>query len=258
MRIKLSEKYHNEKEEVCSKIRSIVDLDNDIEKHFCIPMYSMNETFITIGLYLMHVYTVIQIKLYMFWMYCFENSLVVHWIRNLMYEIRSRISSYKIEPNYSYMCIWTGEKELYIPIEPVFLQNLTGTFNILAGGVGNTESECLLLMRDGGKIISRIFRPDKKDYNVEFTKSRRHFLSIEYTHPDMPERIHIEIDPAVYLVGNEILSSRFVLRCLQYQSKYYVFDDRYVLDIMDSRIRMLTLKAGEYILIGSTEYEKMI
>ena len=74
----------------------------------------------------------------------------------------------------------------------------------------------------------------------------------------MPERIVIEMDPAVYLVGNEILSSRFVLRCLQYQSENYVFDDRYVLDIMDSKIKMLTLNAGEYILIGNTEYEKMI
>jgi hypothetical protein len=156
------------------------------------------------------------------------------------------------------MCICSGEKELYIPIEPVFLQHLTGKFNILAGGVGNTESECILLMRDGDKIVSRIFRPDKNDYDVEFVKSRKHFLSIEYTHPDMPERIVIEMDPAVYLVGNEILSSRFVLRCLQYQSENYVFDDRYVLDIMDSKIKMLTLNAGEYILIGNTEYEKMI
>ena len=218
----------------------------------------MNDTFITLGLYLMHVYTVIQIKLYMFWMYCFENSIFIYWIRNLSFQVRTQLCSYKIEPNYSYMCICSGEKELYIPIEPVFLQHLTGTFNILASGVGNTEYECLLLMRDGGKIISRIFRPDKNDYDVDFTKSRKHFLSIEYTHPDMPERLVVEMDPAVYLVGNEILSSRFILRYLQYQSENYVFDDRYVLDIMDSKTRMLTLTAGEYILIGNTEYEKRV
>ena len=74
----------------------------------------------------------------------------------------------------------------------------------------------------------------------------------------MPERLVVEMDPAVYLVGNEILSSRFILRYLQYQSENYVFDDRYVLDIMDSKIRMLTLTAGEYILIGNTEYEKRV
>ena len=219
-------------------------------------MYSMNETFITIGLYLMHVYTVIQINMYRFWMYCFENSIFVYWIRNLVYQIRTRISTHKIEPNYSYMCI-SGEKELYIPIDPVFLPHLEGTFNVLAGGIPNDiGSEHLLLMRDVDKIVSRIFRPDKSDYGVEFTKARKHFLSVEYTHPDMTERIVIDLDPAVYLVGNEILSSRFVLRCLQYQSEEYVFDDRYVLDIMDSKIRMLTLTSGEYILIGNTEYEK--
>ena len=217
----------------------------------------MNETIITIGLYVMHIYTVIQINLYAFWMYCFENSIVVHWIRNLIYDIHSRISSYKIEPNYHYMCICSGDNELYIPIDPAFQSHLSGTFNVLANGVPYAEGvERLLLMRIGEKMISRIFRVNKESYDVDFVKSRKCFLSIEYTHPDMKERLVIELDPAVYLVGNEILSSRFILRCLQYQSDEYVFDDRYILDIMDSKIRMLTLTAGEYILIGNTEYEK--
>lgn len=219
----------------------------------------MNETIITIGLYLMHIYTVIQINLYAFWMQCFENSIVVHWIRNLVYAIRLRICNYKIEPNYPYMCICSGDKELYLPIDPVFQAHLSGTFNVLANGIPYAEGvERLLLMRIGEKMISRIFRVNNEDYNVDFVKSRKHFLSIEYTHPDMKERIVIDLDPAVYLVGNEILSSLFILRCLQYQSDEYVFDDRYVLDIMDSKIRMLTLKAGEYILIGNTEYEKRV
>ena len=217
----------------------------------------MNETIITIGLYLMHIYTVIQINLYAFWMYCFENSIVVHWMRNLIYDIHSRISSYKIEPNYHYMCICSGDNELYIPIDPAFQSHLSGTFNVLANGVPYAEGvERLLLMRIGEKMISRIFRVNKESYDVDFVKSRKCFLSIEYTHPDMKERLVIELDPAVYLVGNEILSSRFILRCLQYHSDEYVFDDRYILDIMDSKIRMLTLTAGEYILIGNTEYEK--
>ena len=214
----------------------------------------MNETIITIGLYLMHIYTVIQINLYAFWMCCFDNSIVVHWIRNLVYEVRLYVCSYKIEPNYPYMCICSGDNELYIPIDQ---PHLSGTFNVLANGVPYAEGvERLLLMRIGENMVSRIFRVNNEDYNADFVKSRKHFLSIEYTHPDMKERVVIELDPAIYLVGNEILSSRFVLRCLQYQSDEYVFDDRYVLDIMDSKIRMETLTAGEYILIGNTEYEK--
>ena len=214
----------------------------------------MNETIITIGLYLMHIYTVIQINLYVFWMYCLENSIVVHLIRTLIYDVRSRISNYKIEPNYPYVCICSGEKELYVPINQ---DHLSGTFNVLANGVPHVDGvERLLLMHTGEKMISRIFRVNKESYDVGFVKSRKHFLSIEYTHPDMKELLVIELDPAVYLVGNEILSSRFILRCLQYQSDEYVFDDRYVLDIMDSKIRMFTLTVGEYILIGNTEYEK--
>ena len=222
----------------------------------------MHEIFVTIGLYLMHIYTLIQINLYAIWMYCFENSIVVYWIRNLSFQVRSQLCSYKIEPNYPYMCICCGNDELYLPIGLEFQNELVESFNVIANSVKcashDEGREYLLMLRNGNSILSRIFRSDKDDYDVNFTKSRKHFLSIEYTHPDMPERIVIEMDPAVYLVGNEILSSRFVLRCLQYQSENYVFDDRYVLDIMDSKIKMLTLRAGEYILIGNTEYEKRV
>ena len=214
----------------------------------------MNVPIISIGLYLMHIYTVIQMKLYELWMDCFDNSIVVHWIRNLVYEVRSRVCSYKIEPNYPYICVCSGYNELYIPINR---DHLADTFNAIVKDISYTEGvERVLLMRSGDKIISRIFRENNDDYGVEFVKSRKHFLSIEYTHPDMKESVVIELDPAIYLVGNEILSSRFVLRCLQYQSDEYIFDNGYVLNIMDSKIRMETLKAGEYILIGNTEYEK--
>jgi hypothetical protein len=220
----------------------------------------MNDTFIMFGLYLMHLYTVIQMNLYLIWMYCFENSLVVHWIRNLKYEVRSRICSYKIEPNYPYICICSGDSELYLPIGPEFQNDMVESFNVIANSVkcaSHQEGyEYLLLMRNEDTLISRIFSQDKDDYAVDYEKSRKHFLSIEYTHPDMPDRIIIELDPALYLVGNEILSSRFILRCLQYQSSDFVFDDRYILDIMDSKIKMLSLNAGEYVLIGKTEYEK--
>lgn len=205
-----------------------------------------------IGYYLMYAYTAIQINLYAFWMYCFENGIVIYWLRNLMYEIRSRTSSYKIEPNCPYMCICSGENEFYIPLNK---DRLECTFSVLANSVPHTEGvERLILMRVDKRLVSRINK--ESYYDVDFFRSRKHFLSIEYTHPDMKERLVIELDPAVYLTGNEILSARFVLRCLQYQPDDYVFDDRYVLDIMDSKIRMLTLTAGEYILIGNTEYEK--
>ena len=43
----------------------------------------MNEMFLTVGLYLMHVYTLIQINLYAMWIYCFENSILIYWIQHL-------------------------------------------------------------------------------------------------------------------------------------------------------------------------------
>lgn len=205
------------------------------------------------GLYFMYFFTVIQLNLYTFWMYCFDNSIIVHLIRNLIHKVRVRVCNHKIEPNYPYMCVYSNQNELYIPIDQV---DSKSTFNFVANGVNNTGNEYLLIMRCDDGIISRIFSDNKEDYEVGFVKSRKYLLSIEYTHPDMKERIVIELDPAIYLVGNEILSSCFVLRHLQHQSENYIFDDRYVLDIMDSKIKMLTLKASEYILIGNTEYEK--
>jgi hypothetical protein len=220
----------------------------------------MNETLIAAGMYLMYVYTQLNIYWNVLWMYLFENSIIIHWIRLFVFGVRSRISHCKMEPNYPYMCICSGDRELNIPISPVLQPHLEGTFNVLANGVKNASHikglEYLLIMRNGNTIISRIFRENINNYNLMFIKSRRHFLSIEYTHPDMEEGIPIELDPAIYLIGNEILSARFVLRYLQYQLEKYVFDERYVLKIMDSKIRMLTLVVSEYIAIGNTEYEK--
>lgn len=204
----------------------------------------MNEMFITIGFYSMYAYTYIQRNI---WVYCLKDSILMYWIRILIYQFRSHICSYNIEPIYPYMCICYNETEKYIPLESNLLPS---TF--LATD-SDSEQERLLIMRNCDHIISRIFR---NNVDISLVKSRKHFLSVEYTHPDMSNRIFIELDPKLYLIGNEILSSRFVLRYLQYQPEYYVFDDKYVLNIMDSRIRMFTLSSSEYIVIDNTEYEK--
>ncbi len=214
----------------------------------------------TIYFHLVYVYTVIQMNLSALWLYLFENSLIVHWLRIFIFNVRSQITNYKIEPSFPYMCICSDDKELYVPVDNVFQTHLENTFNILANSVKiapqRQGNEYLLIMRHNDRIISRIFRENIDNYNVKFVKTRRHLLSIEYTHPEMLESIPIELESAVYFTGNEILSQRFVLRCLQYQSNKYIFDNKYVLKIMDSKIKTFTLTASEYIVIGNTEYEK--
>lgn len=199
----------------------------------------MNEILISIGFYTMYVYTFIHKHI---WTYCLKNSIIVYWIKILIYNIHSRTCNYKIEPIYPYLCICYNETEKYTHLESDVLPKTIGS-----------DLERLIIMRNSDHIISRISR---NDCELSLVKSRKHFLSVEYTHPDMLNRIVIELDPKIYLIGNEILSSRFILRCLQYQPEKYIFDDRYVLHIMDSKIRMFTLLPSEYIIIGNIEYEK--
>jgi hypothetical protein len=71
----------------------------------------------------------------------------------------------------------------------------------------------------------------------------------------MTETIEIKIPESYYIVGNQLYSSIFVLRCLQYQSKMFVFDENYSLEILDNNITIFQLKSNEYISIEKDEYK---
>ena len=86
-------------------------------------------------------------------------------------------------------------------------------------------------------------------------KTKKHFCSVDYTHPDMKETITINITEGMYRDNNEILSSTFVLWYLEHQELDYVFDDNYILKIMDGDINYIELKNTQYIKISLTEYE---
>jgi len=214
----------------------------------------MDDTFLTITFYLMHLYTVIQLYLYSIWIYCFKNSIIVELCRSLIFKFNSLIYTYKIEPNYPFICICGDKNETYMNLEPISQTEIASTLNTIASGLNKIHD--LIILRNNDQMYSRIFKDTVNDYDISFVKTRKYLLSVEYTHPDMSNRIVIEIDPGLYLIGNEILSSRFVLRCLEYQNEKYVFDDRYILHIMDSKIKLFTITSSEYILIGNIEYEK--
>ena len=58
----------------------------------------------------------------------------------------------------------------------------------------------------------------------------------------MKETISINITEGMYRDNNEILSSTFVLWYLEHQELDYVFDDNYILKIMDGDINYIELK----------------
>jgi hypothetical protein len=91
--------------------------------------------------------------------------------------------------------------------------------------------------------------------NLTLDKSKVHFLSIEYTHPDMNESIELQLDRSWFVVGNEIFTSTFILRVLNYQSQLFVFDEKYKIKIMDENCNIIEFGEEKYMVITEDEYE---
>jgi hypothetical protein len=81
------------------------------------------------------------------------------------------------------------------------------------------------------------------------------FLSIEYVHPDMDRHISLDIPENMFYVGNELLSSTFILRFLEYVlgKNNFSFDDRYKILIMTKNIDFIELTFDKYLLLDSEE-----
>lgn len=109
-------------------------------------------------------------------------------------------------------------------------------------------------MEDGS--LGYIVRNGGTDYdNISFEKSNIRFLSIEYTHPDKTIPIELHLENAWLFTGNELFTSAFVLRCLEYQSCNYVFDYDYTLKIMDADCNIFILTSSDHLLLKKDGYE---
>ena len=97
------------------------------------------------------------------------------------------------------------------------------------------------------------------DERVEPLPNDTQFLLIVYSHKDMKEPVKLYLDPEYIRNGNEILDKTFVFRMLSYQynSRDYVFDDTYELNLMDDKIQKHTLTASQYIVFNETGYTVM-
>ena len=88
-------------------------------------------------------------------------------------------------------------------------------------------------------------------------KSNIRFLSIQYTHPELKEPIELNLENEWYFIGNELLGKIHILRILEYQfnKSQYIFDERYILKIIDSNINIFEITAEQYIRLGEETYE---
>lgn len=97
---------------------------------------------------------------------------------------------------------------------------------------------------------------DDNTINVLFPKlSKICFLAVQYTHPKLKEPIDITVPSSYFVLGNKLYSSTFVLRSLQYQPKYYIFDENYTLQIIDNEINTFEIKSNQYIYIEENSYK---
>jgi len=85
-------------------------------------------------------------------------------------------------------------------------------------------------------------------------RSNVEFILVEYKHPFMINEVELKIPKEYYLVRNELFSPAFVLRMLEQQPEYFIFDMDYTLSIMDHQIKRILLHADQYIVMNESDY----
>ena len=220
-----------------------------------------DELLIKTGFFLIKIYMYAQI----IFLHVYERYLKGSWIvditRNITYEINRCIYEDKIEPPYPYWSISCHEGKFKEYISNILdtQPNIEQQFNERLNAFMNTDTrenaQYLFIMKIGNLCISRIYMPSRIACTISSEKTRNQFLSIEYIHPLMDEKIVIDLNSSLYLIGNEILSADFIERYLEYQNIPFVFDYDYSIEIMDSKINTFTIKYGQYILLNKTNYE---
>ena len=245
-------------------------------------MYAqMNDMFILMSYWLFHIglnllkfFNNLKITVFNNCNYLYNNvdfvKTNVDSIMRFFYDIKQKIVKHRIEP---FDNTWTGltyikngvyEENGYVLTDynnlyhPSEMSQLTSDFNGSYKFAKNTLSEeipeYLVLLKSPDFWLSRICNDKFNDYDISLITTPKYFLSIEYSHPCMENKINIEIDPLFYLYQNELFSSIFVLRCLEYQPLPYVFDSEYKLHIMDNEIKMFDLSSNEYIKLNKSGY----
>ena len=97
----------------------------------------------------------------------------------------------------------------------------------------------------------------EKDIIEPFVKSDSQFLSVEYLCGRMQSPISIDIPNSHYIVGNELLSTEYVLRYLEHLPNYvqWEFDEFYKIRVMDENIQRIELKSNQWVLLTKNGYE---
>jgi len=137
-----------------------------------------------------------------------------------------------------------------------------GRLKLMAKQLLDTDEElleCLVLVAlSENVIISRVVNnstpEDGEPDNID-TPSHIKIFVPDYIHPDIDDCIELEVSPKYNIVGNQILSATFIGRLLKNQTN--VFDDKYLISMLDKHMNMNKLTYGDFIQISENNYTIM-
>ena len=205
---------------------------------------------------------------------------------NIEYQIATTYNKRRIEPFENYwICVsmllnnnkdkFSGNEDIYLEnyqfIKPHqtpdisqkdYYSDCLTYFTETASSIASCDKqvlETMVTMRIGNNIFNKSFNKgtiiNKDEPNYCNKQSKVSFLSIEYTHPEMNKKILINIPKSMYFINNNILSSLFIKRYLEYQYEPYVFDNKYTINLIDNNVNMFSMKYTDSILLEEKTYQ---
>lgn len=197
-------------------------------------------------------------------------------------KVKAIYNEHRIEPfDNNWVCIsillnnnqtlFTGNKTIYLEnyqhINPHttsdvskkdYYNDCISYFGKMATSIAKCDDnvvETMVTMKLDEGVINKSFNKNTENTTYSNTRVKSQFLTIEYTHPKMKDRIVIELDKDLYFIDNIILSPLFIKRYLEYQDKEVIFDENYTVNLMDNNINMITLSYSQSVLLSENSYK---
>jgi len=139
-----------------------------------------------------------------------------------------------------------------------YYNNCISYFGKMATSIAKCDDnvvETMVTMKLDDGVFNKSFNKNTENTTYSNTRVKSQFLTIEYTHPKMKDRIIIELDKDIYFTDNIILSSLFIKRYLEYQPEEFIFDEDYTVNLMDNNINMITLSYSQSVLLSDNSYK---
>ena len=167
--------------------------------------------------------------------------------------------------------LFTGNKQIYLEnyqhikshttpdvSKMEYYNNCLSYFGKMATSIAKSDDnviETMVTMKLDDGTTNHSFNKPTSEPTYSNTRSKSSFLTVEYTHPKMQNRISIELGKELYFTNNVILSTLFIKRYLEYQPEEFIFDENYTVNLMDNNVNMITLTYSQSILLSEDSYK---